>query len=102
AIPTISAGLTFSSAFALPRPSERKKDRLESAVERPEVRKSGPRICLARAHSGTAVEESNTPVYEATNRPKKLPIVSSNFTGKALIKRESKGNQFNRPSMAAW
>src|SRR5438132_663207 len=83
AILIISALSNRSSVSRLDRPNERSSDRLANPVERPDERNNGPRMCLARAHTGTAVEESNTPVYEATKRPNTLPITSMTSTGQA-------------------
>src|SRR5436309_6481602 len=71
-IAIISARSKRLRVSCLERPSERISERAERLVERPDVRNNGPKRRLARAQIGTAVEESNTPVEEATKRPKKL------------------------------
>src|SRR6266699_1914778 len=98
----ISALSNRSSVSCFERPNERSNERLASAVERADERNNGPRMCLARAHMGTAVEESNTPVYEATKRPNTLPNTSMIFTGRTFKNRANGGNQFKRPSLAIW
>src|SRR5260221_952711 len=82
----ISALSNRSSVSCFERPNERSNERLASAVERADERNNGPRMCLARAHMGTAVEESDTPVYEATKRPNTLPNTSMIFTGRTFQK----------------